>query len=42
MAIREKDGLTFFFELLLLELIPALSQPLTAALQPPASPVLAS
>lgn len=42
MAIREKDGLTFFFELLLLELIPASSQPLTAALQPPAIPVLAS
>lgn len=42
MAVRKEDGLTSIFELLLLELLPASTQPLTIALQPTASPVLAS
>lgn len=34
MAGRREDGLTFFFELILLELLSASPQPLTAALHP--------
>lgn len=41
-GLRKEDGLTSIFELLLLELLPASPQPLTIALQHPASPVLAS
>lgn len=41
-VIRKEDGLTLIFEFILLELFPASSQHLTAALQPPSSPVLAS
>lgn len=40
MAFRKEDWLTSIFELLLLELLPTSPQPLTTALQPPASPVL--
>lgn len=32
MAVRKEDGLTSIFELLLLELLPASTQPLTIAL----------